>query len=423
MKNFLQWFVRNLPLMILSLILAMLAWTVAAEDADPTLVDPYPQQIPVEVRGVPQDMVVVGTVEATVELTVRAPRSVWEELEPADFTVFADLSGLNTGRHEVPVEVRLAIEPTDIVEHSPEVITVRIEPESERSVPVHVRIQGEPTQGYETDEPQVAPQEVRVTGPQSYVDRVERAVAEVSVQAENDTVEGEYRLRPEDDEGDLVSYVELVPTMTQVQVPISLAGNYRELRVEATPEGDVEEGYRITYFSVDPPTVLVRGAPDILAAMPGYVEIPINVDGAQSDLVIRPTVDLPPGVTLASREQVEVSVFVEPIETSETIEITPTIQSLEPGLAATVAPDTVQVILTGPMPRLEELAEEDVRVVLDLFDLGIGTHEIEPELIAPNWVTDQNVSPSTVQVEITTAPTPTPNGEGLQGSGREKASS
>jgi YbbR domain-containing protein len=113
-------------------------------------------------------------------------------------------------------------------------------------------------------------------------------------------------------------------------------------------------------------------------------------------------------------QQVEVHVFVEAIQSSLTITNTPEIQGLEPGYTATVSPDTVQVILSGPLPRLESLTPDDVRLVLDLFELSVGTHQIEPEVIAPAEITAQGVIPATVQVRISEVadltPTPTMTG-------------
>ena len=81
------------------------------------------------------------------------------------------------------------------------------------------------------------------------------------------------------------------------------------------------------------------------------------------------------------------------------------IVGLAPGLSAEAAPDTVSVILDGPLPVLERLAPEDVRVVLDLLGLTEGTHQIKPELIVvPQGVTVQTVLPDSIEVTIRRTP-------------------
>jgi len=103
-----------------------------------------------------------------------------------------------------------------------------------------------------------------------------------------------------------------------------------------------------------------------------------------------------------------VKVSIEPIQSSQTVVITPEIQGLDPGYTFTVSPETVEVILSGPLPLLEALEDNDVRVVLDLFELPGGTHQIEPQIVVPEGVTAQSINPATVQVEILVAQTPTP---------------
>jgi YbbR domain-containing protein len=112
-------------------------------------------------------------------------------------------------------------------------------------------------------------------------------------------------------------------------------------------------------------------------------------------------------------QTVLVQVGVAAIESSLTVTRSLDIQGLGHGLYATPSPDTVSVILTGPLPVLERLSLEDVRVILDLLDLGIGTHQVTPQVIVlPSGVTAQAVLPATVEVTITTRPpaavTPTP---------------
>jgi YbbR domain-containing protein len=80
-------------------------------------------------------------------------------------------------------------------------------------------------------------------------------------------------------------------------------------------------------------------------------------------------------------------------------------------LFAQAAPDVVSVILDGPLPVLESLAPQDVRVVLDLLGQPVGTHQIEPEVIVlPPGVTVRTLLPDTIEVTVSRTPfaTPTP---------------
>lgn len=408
MRAVLQWIVSNSPLMVLALILATLAWVVALEEGDPTQEGHYGQAIPIMLSEPPEGMLIVGEYEDSVEFTLRAPRSVWSSLGVEHFTATVDLAGLGAGIHQVPVEWALNKQPSQVVLVDPEYITLRLEPEAEQTVPVRVKIEGEPQVGHDQRTPIVTPREVTVSGPATYVARVEEAVAQVSVDGASTDIKGEFRLQLLDSEGQSVPDVTLAPESVAVHIPIKRSAFYRPLVVKVVLTGTYASGYRITDISVDPPSVTIFGVPDVIDALPGYIETePINLEGAQGDVVDRPTLKVPPNVSIVLDEQPVVRVAIEPIQSSLTVVITPTLQGLDPGFTSTVSPKTIELILSGPLPLLETLGGDDVRVVLDVFGLERGTHQIEPQIVVPEGLIAQSILPATVQVEIFIAPTPT----------------
>lgn len=411
MKAALRWLAGNIPLMALSLILASLAWVVAVEEEDPALQERYSQPISITLSGLPDGMVVVGEFNERVQPTVYAPRSVLQALTVDDFRATVDLSGLGTGVHHVAVQVALNKGPARLVRVEPEeYVTLELEPEAEQIVPVRVQIEGETTLGYLMRAPTIVPRQATVSGPRSYVERVVEAVTVVSVEDAEADVEGEISLQLRDGEGRPVPHVAVTPDAASVRIPIELSGYYRPLPIKVVLEGQIAPGYRITNVSVEPPTVTVFGAVDTIEALPGYIETePINVEGAQADVIARPALSVPVNVAVVpGRQPVEIRAAIEAIQSSLTIQIKPEIQGLGPGLTATTSLEAVEVILSGPLPLLEMLEPKDIRVELDLFELSPGTHQIEPNVIVPEGVTAESILPATIQVEIIRAPTPTP---------------
>lgn len=409
MKAALRWTASNVPLMVLALVLATLASVVAVEEGDPTLEERYPQAIPVTLSEQPEGMVIVGEFVEYVQVTVRAPESVWRSLTLDDFTATVDLTHLSTGVHSVPVQATLNKHPSRMILVDPEYITMELEPGAEHSVPVRVQVEGKPALGYLMQTPAIVPHQVTVSGPSTYVTQVVEAVTQISVQDANADIEGEFQLQIQDGEGQPVPHVTLAPEAVNVRIPIELSGYYRSLAVKVVLEGDIAPGYFNPSISVEPPSVTVFGAPDVITALPGFIETePIDVEGAQANVIVRPALNVPPNVAVVSGQQVEVIVSIEAIQSSLTVEIAPELQGLEPGLTATISPETVEVILSGPLPLLDALEADDVRVVLDLFDLPHGTHQIEPQIVVPEGVTAQSILPPTVQVEIFVPLTPTP---------------
>lgn len=403
---------NHLPLMIMALVLAMLAWFVAVEQSDPTIERRYPQPIPVTAVDVPEDLMIVGAFDEEVYVTVRTTQSVWDTLRVSDFGAMVDLGDLDRGAYEVTVDVDVDKEPLRITDVDPARVTVQLDSRTTRGVPVRIETEGQPGVGYVAGTERVEPREVTVTGPTSYVTRVVEAFATLSIQGAQQDVEQAVAVQLRDEEGNPVPSVSAKPETVDVRIPVEPTGYHATLAVRAVLTGEVASGYRITDISIDPPTVTVFGDPDDLAALEqGFVETrPIVVDGATDDVVVRPGLSAPPTVTVVPGTEVRVRVSIEAIQSSLTITSTPEIRGLEPGYTVTVSPGAVEVILSGPLPRLQLLTADDVRIVLDLFELPVGSHQVEPEVIVPEEIIPQGVIPATVQVRIseTIDLTPTP---------------
>ncbi len=411
MKAAVRWILSTLPLALLALLLAVLTWVTAAEEADPTKTDRFLQVIPVEVNGLAEGTVIVGEVDAWTQVTLRAPESVWEALSADDFSASIDLTGMEAGVYHVPINVTISEErsPSEIVLIEPQTVAVELQRWTEHAVPVNIQVEGEPALAYSAQAMIITPTAVTISGPIAYVNRVIGANAGTSVQDAEDDVEEVLALQPLDVDGQVVPYVTVTPAIAQVRIPIEIKEDFRTLTVKPIREGLIAYGYTITGFSVYPESVTVSGAPEIIAALPGFIETePISVEGAQNDVVAHPPLNVSADVALVPGQQVTVTYHIEAIQSSLTMEITPTLQNLSSSFTATVSPTTVEVFLSGPLPQLEAMQASDVRAVVELFELEPGTHQIVPQVVVPDGVTNYSVLPYAVQVEIAIAPTPTP---------------
>ncbi|MGD1993382.1 MAG: CdaR family protein [Anaerolineae bacterium] len=416
MKGVLRWIVSNLGLMALSLILAALVWVVAVEQDNPTSEERYRTPIPIEFTGLPEGMVFYAPSHEQAYVTVRAPESVWDILRAEDFRAVVDLSGLQAGEHRLEVDASIAQEPAMVRRVEPELVTVYMEPIAEGEVPVAVEVEGSAALGFIARQPEVTPITVTIRGPASHVDQVTEGVASVSISGARADLEGEFALEPVDDSGERVSYVTLSPSKVAVRVPVDQLRGFRDLTVRVPLEGTVAQGYRISNIMVDPPVVTVSGRQDAIDQIPGFLEtVPLSVEGAWENVEAEMPLVVNEGVSLIGMEEptVNVTVFVVPEQGSVTVDREITLQGWTPGITVTVAPTAVQVILSGPLPVLDQLQQGDVLAVIDLFGLTAGTYSIEPRVVVvPQEILVDSVVPASVQVEIKQVDlTPTPEGE------------
>jgi YbbR domain-containing protein len=386
---------------ILALLLAVLVWVIASQNNDPTLVEAFPTAIPLTRINQPPDTLVYGQTADSVRVTLRAPESLWKQLTADQIKAEIDLGGRPYGHLTVPVQVLVANRVVEVVRIEPATVDLDFEAITEQSVPVHITRTGDPALGYAVGAASATPSQVVVRGPASFVAKVSVVAGSISVQGARQKVEQPIRLNALDKDGNPVGFVTLSPESVQVSVDIQHLGGFRDLAVKVIVRGQVAPGYRISNVTVDPPIVTVFGSAQAIDQSPGYLEtVPISVTNAQDDVVERVPLNLPGGISMLGDPAVQVRVQVEAIQGGLTVQRPLTVQGLAHGLETKLSPDTIDVILTGPLPKLQALKPDDVRVVVDLGNLGPGTHQIKPQAIVPQGIVAETMLPATIQVTI-----------------------
>ncbi len=395
--------------LLMSFLLALIVWIIAVDQENP-LERHQVGPIPIQVRGLAEGYQTSQDLsDKTVILEVRAPRRTWEVLSEKDFVAFIDLSGLGEGTHDVTVQVEKDNPEAEILDVQPRQLRVTIEPVVSKKVPVQVDILDSPAIGYEVQTPIVEPEEVTVTGPASLIDQVVEATAEVYLRGAKTQVERIQALSPRNAQGQPVDRVTVEPPTARLVIPITQREGRKEVAVLVQLEGQPAPGYRISKVEVEPATVVLLGDPEVLDAVPGYVETTrLSIENATGEVQEELPLLLPDNVSVLNNSTVKVTVTIAPIEGSITVTRQPTVVRLPPNTKATVSLEKVNVILSGSLPALEQLKPEDVRVELDVNDLPPGSYVIQPDVIVPEGIKVEGVLPEAIEVIIESTATPTP---------------
>ena len=88
---------------LLALALAALVWVIAVREEYPQR--EFSQAVTVSRSGLSEKLIVFGDTLSEVYLEARAPKARWNTLQARDFTAWIDLSGLEAGEYDVPVQV------------------------------------------------------------------------------------------------------------------------------------------------------------------------------------------------------------------------------------------------------------------------------------------------------------------------------
>jgi YbbR domain-containing protein len=405
---------EDLGTLLFAFVLALTVWAASINLDDPSLVVTLEEGIPIQYLNLPAELLIVGEAPSEAIVTVRAPQSVIEELAPQDLSVFADLTELTAGTFQVRLNHSSQLRPLQITSLEPNVVTLTVEPSSTKELPVQVTLVGQPALGFEAEDPRTDVSRATVFGPESAVNRLVALRASITITNRQEGLEQLVSLDPIDEDGMVVEGIQVMPATTLVAIDIRLQVNYRLVSVIPIIEGQAElelAGYRVTEFSVTPSLVTIYSSdPQAFAELPGFVEtVPLNLAGVTDDIERRLPLNLPAGFSPVGDPSVTVKVTIEPRLNSITITRRVDVQGLGPDLYALPSPETVNLILTGPAATLEDLQDDELLIVVDLLDLGVGTHQVTPQVIGlPTGVVAGDPVPASIQVTITTTPPPTP---------------
>ncbi len=320
----LRWFTTNLRTFLLAFMLALAIWMTAVTAADPDETQAYPSPVPIEFIGLDPGLIMTGdAIPQQVDVTLRAPHSIWQKLLSNGMEVRAvvDLTSLGSGTHKVKIQMQVETRPVRVVSITPQTFEVALEPQSTKTLAVVFALTGNPAIGFQAGTPTLDPSQAIVSGAESLVSKVDLVQAGLDISNTRQNISAPVPLQAVDANGTIISGVTVMPDVVQVTVPVVQQGGYRDLAVKVMTVGNPLGGYSLISVAAFPPIVTVYSAnSSIIESMPGYVEtFPLDLNGAKADIEEQLAINLPHGVTLIGDQNVLVQVGIAPIESSRTI--------------------------------------------------------------------------------------------------------
>lgn len=385
----------------ISVTLAIIIWTVAVRANDPITTKSLELEVQ-QVGLLPVEAVVTQAAEK-VRITIEGPKSVIEPLDTDNFKAYVDLSQISVGETETPIVVQFDLTQVELVFQEPTSTLVTAEQVIDREVPVRVRIRGEAARGHTANVAVSDPPTIMLTGPASAVNQIQDALVTVFLDGAREDVVRVFRPIFYDAQGAVSSVrgLQLSTEEVTVTVPIEEVENVADKAINVDWSGEPATGYRLLNVTVEPSSVLVSGPPALLQDIRVINTEPIDISGLNASFTQRVTLVLPDGIQREEVQPVVVEFDIEPILTTSVVRRTPEVRALAEGLTATLEPEQVTVFLFGPLPVLDSIIETDVSVTVDLLDLDVGTHSVEPIVtVLANGVEVRSFQPEFVTVTI-----------------------
>lgn len=412
-----QWLRKNIGSFLLALILAVGVWVAAVNDSDPDEESVYPTPIPLEVVGQDTALLITNDFSEQIELTLRAPRSIWEQLIADEDHIHAilDLSGLDAGTYSLKPQIQIDLQPTKITFVSPTLVEIVLEDLIAEEFPIQMNLDVQPAVGYQAGSPQLSAYNVEISGARSLVEQVDAVQAVYSAQEVSEEIKADLPLKAIDAEGKAVAGITLAPEEVRLTLPVSQQGGYRDVAVKVVVTGQVANLYRLTNISVFPPVVTLYSSDnELVNELSGTIETePLDINGISEDISVRLKLNLPENILPVGEQSVLVEASVEPVLGSLTLSEQPIeIINLDPALFAELSSPAVDVIISGPLIVLDEFNEEELRVMVNAAGLTPGEYQLSPiaEILNPD-LDVESILPESIKITVQEMPLTTPTAQ------------
>jgi YbbR domain-containing protein len=128
---------------------------------------------------------------------------------------------------------------------------------------------------------------------------------------------------------------------------------------------------------------------------------PVDVSGAQAEVVRTVAISRPQGVTVVRDLAATVRVTILPLQGQQVRDVAVSTANVPEALGATIFPPVVSVSISGPQPTLARLTAQDVTVSVDASGLAAGQYARAVTVRAPEGIRIDRTLPDQVTLTLT----------------------
>ena len=394
-------FTDNLGLKIIAVIFAAFLWLIVVNLDNPVSTQTF-SEIPVTIIN--EDIIlsagdtyqVLG--EEKVSVVVSATRQVRQKLTKEDIVATADIKEMDTSTGLVPIKISIPNYAGNYESEEEEQRNLQIQREKSGKKVLSLTVStgdSKVRDGYILGDMTVNPDKVTITGPESILDQIDRAVALIDVEGLAKDSEETAKLGLYDISGNPISQTRLGNNLGEGGITVSV----EVLKIKSVPislsvSGTPAEGYKYTGYSSEPETVQIYGEKDVVDKIE-EIDVPvIDVSGASQPIQKSVNISeyLPEGVQLVDEKTANITVtaMVEEEGTRTINFMVSSIQiyNLAEGLQVSYEPDAeIALRFSGDQKALEMLDISNA-VSVDMSAYVVpGVYDVHVDVDIPEGIT------------------------------------
>lgn len=417
----------NIPLKIMSVAVAVVVWLIVVNIDNPVGTNYYTltnveliNKEYVESSDTIGKMCMPEEKQDSIRIAITTNKKIRDKIKVSDITATADLQqavSLDTNPVMVPITVTCSVPgvtPNDI-KVTPQNLSVNLDEKETQEFVVNVsRGDTKPGKDYEAGSLTANPEKVRITGPKSLVNKIDKVNATISLDGNTQDFTQDVNLTIIDKNQEALSDSEMNSLRIENNAKVSVTARLWKIRqgvgISAGYVGSPASGYQVGTVTTVPDTISVAGSTEGLETLnqnDNTITIPadsIDISGESRDVERKISLKdlLPDNVKLTSdsSEDVWVTVSILPEGSREFTLSTKDIEvkNKPDDLQVTFETAQIEIRIKSDTEDLDDLnTETDIKASIDLKGKEEGNYKVPVTLSLPDgYETVENVSTEVV---------------------------
>ena len=404
----------NIPLKIMSVAVAVVLWLIVVNIDNPIGTNYYTindveliNKEYVESSDTIGKMCMPEQNQDSIKIAITASKKIRDKIKVTDISAVADLQqavSLDTNPVMVPITVTCSVPgvSSNDIKVTPQNLSVNLDEKETQEFVVNVsRGDTKPGKDYEVGSLTANPEKVRITGPKTLVNKIDKVNATIELDGNTQDFTQDVNLTIIDKNQEALSDSEMNSLRIENNAKVVVTARLWKIRqgvgISASYVGTPADGYEVGSVKTVPDTISVAGSTEGLESLAennNVITIPadsIDISGESKDVEKKISLNnlLPDNVKLTSdsSEDVWVTVNILPVGSKEFDIPTKNIEvkNKPDDLQVTFETAQIELRIKSDTKNMEDLdAKKDIKLSIDLDGKKEGNYEVPVKVVLPD---------------------------------------
>ena len=329
--------------------------------------------------------------EFYVNLKVEGNTSDINKIKKSDFKIQVDLEEYvwKKGDNKVPVSIvdypiSISIKNTNVL-----TVLIKIEELKEKTMNIESQIQVTPIEGYFLSNTKISPNSIKVKGPESIVEKVEKVVVRDTILNVSEDISKTYEPVAIDKDGNIVEGLEL--SLKEVGIEIAI-NKGKSAKLVFNTVGQLKQGLRIKSITLEREVVEIIGPSEVLENIDQIKTKDIDLNNITEDTEVFLEVLPVEGVSIKAGEEYVKAIIKVEKEIEKTFSLKYSIIGLSEEFKVTPDKERVNVTVSGYESEINKIEEANLKANLNVEAFReAGIFEKSPEITLEGVTSDFKV--------------------------------